>query len=45
MSVDIVSPIPVSENPLGRAWAYAGRGSQLRIHIQAKLVFEAESDV
>ena len=45
MSVDIVSPISVSENPLGRAWAYAGRGWQLRIHIQAKLVFEAESDV
>jgi len=45
MSVDIVSPISVSENPLRRAWAYAGRGWQLRIHIQAKLVIEAESDV
>jgi len=45
MSVDIVSPISVSENPLGRAWAYAGRGWHLRIHIQAKLVFEAASNV
>lgn len=39
ISVDIVSPTSVFENPLGRAWAYAGRGWQLRIHIQAKLVF------